>query len=168
MKTKTLKLTMTSLFAALICVATLIIRITTMGNGYIHLGDAFVVLSGILLGPVNGALAAGIGSAFADVFAGYIQYAVATFIIKALMAMISGLLYNKALHFIHKKVLKCIISSTIAGGLMIGGYLLFEIILYGFGAVASIPGNAVQAIASIIISSILVTPLEKVFKALYP
>ena len=92
MKTKTLKLTMTSLFAALICVATLIIRITTMGNGYIHLGDAFVVLSGILLGPVSGALAAGIGSAFADVFAGYIQYAVATFIIKALMAMISGLL----------------------------------------------------------------------------
>ena len=51
---------------------------------------------------------------------------------------------------------------------MIGGYLLFEIILYGFGAVASVPGNAVQAIASIIISSILVTPLEKVFKALYP
>ena len=36
---------------------------------------------------------------------------------------------------------------------MIGGYLLFEIILYGFGAVASVPGNAVQAIASIIISS---------------
>ena len=44
---------MTALFAALACVATMSIRIPTPGTGgYIHPGDAIVILAGIILGPV--------------------------------------------------------------------------------------------------------------------
>ena len=44
-----------ALFAALACVATMSLHIPTPGTGgYIHPGDAIVVLSGILLGPVYG------------------------------------------------------------------------------------------------------------------
>ena len=51
---------MTALFAALACVATMSIRIPTPGTGgYIHPGDAIVILSGIILGPVYGMLAGG-------------------------------------------------------------------------------------------------------------
>ena len=51
--TKVRKLTTTALFMALTCVATSIIKIPTVGTGgYVHPGDAFVVLSGILLGPL--------------------------------------------------------------------------------------------------------------------
>ena len=61
------KTVMAALFAALACVATMSIRIPTPGTGgYIHPGDAVVILSGIVLGPVWGLLAAGIGSAMAD------------------------------------------------------------------------------------------------------
>ena len=46
---------MTALFAALACVATMSIRIPTPGTGgYIHPGDAIVILSGVILGPVWG------------------------------------------------------------------------------------------------------------------
>ena len=58
------KIIMTALFAALACVATMSIRIPTPGTGgYIHPGDAIVILAGIILGPVYGMLAGGIGSA---------------------------------------------------------------------------------------------------------
>ena len=49
------KLILAALFAALSCVATMSIRIPTPGtSGYIHPGDAIVILSGIILGPVWG------------------------------------------------------------------------------------------------------------------
>ena len=80
----TRKLVMTALFMALVCTATMVIRIPTPGtNGYIHPGDALVILSGIFLGPVQGLLAAGIGSALADFLGGYLLYVPATFLIKA-------------------------------------------------------------------------------------
>lgn len=44
---------MTALFAALACVATMSIRIPTPGTGgYIHPGDAIVILAGIILGCI--------------------------------------------------------------------------------------------------------------------
>ena len=49
------KIIMAALFAALACVATMIIKIPTPGtSGYIHPGDAIVILSGAILGPVWG------------------------------------------------------------------------------------------------------------------
>lgn len=66
---------MTALFAALACVATMSIRIPTPGTGgYIHPGDAIVILSGVVLGPGYGFLAAGIGSALSDLIGGYFVY----------------------------------------------------------------------------------------------
>ena len=67
MNSKLKKIVMAALLAAFACVATMSIRIPTPGTGgYIHPGDAIVILSGVILGPVWGLLAAGIGSAMAD------------------------------------------------------------------------------------------------------
>lgn len=64
----TKKLVIGALMAALTCIATMIIKIPTPTLGYIHLGDGLVLLCGIVLGPLGGALSAGIGSMFADIF----------------------------------------------------------------------------------------------------
>ena len=48
----TKKLIFAALMAALTCVSTMIIKIPTPTNGYIHPGDGFVLLSGLLLGPL--------------------------------------------------------------------------------------------------------------------
>ena len=87
---------MTALFAALACVATMSIRIPTPGtSGYIHPGDAIVILAGIILGPVYGMLAGGIGSALSDLIGGYFVYVPITLVIKGLVALVSGLIYQK-------------------------------------------------------------------------
>lgn len=78
------KLVTAALLSAMTCVATMIIKIPTPTFGYIHPGDGFVLLCGVVLGPLPGALAAGIGSMFSDIFSGYVTWAPATFIIKAL------------------------------------------------------------------------------------
>ena len=53
------KIVLTALFAALSCVATMSIKLPTPGTGgYIHPGDAMVILSGVVLGPWWGLLAA--------------------------------------------------------------------------------------------------------------
>lgn len=147
--------------AALTCVATMIIKIPSPLKGYINLGDCIVLLSGWLLSPIWGFLAAGLGSALADVLSGYVIYGPATFLIKGLMALVAfygyKLLKNKCGKFASK-----IISGIVAEVVMIVGYFFFAGILYGFGpAVINIPANAVQGAAGIIIGIILAKVLEK-------
>lgn len=95
--TKTLVIA--ALMAALTCMATMIIQLPTPTFGYIHLGDTFVILCGIILGPVTGGLAAGIGSMMADILSSYAIYAIPTLIIKFVSAFLAGYAYRKLLHF---------------------------------------------------------------------
>ena len=156
MKNKTKEIVSASLLAALVCVATMVIKIPSPFKGYVNLGDCAVLLSGWLLSPVYGFLAAGIGSAFADVFSGYVLYAPATFFIKGLMALAAGYVFR----MFHKKLGE--VPSRIIGGvtaeiLMVAGYLLFESILYGFGAaVLNVFANAVQGVAGLGIGMMLI------------
>ena len=58
------RLVLAALFAALTCTATMVLQIPSPMSGYVNLGDCFVLLSGVFLGPVWGFLAAGTGSSF--------------------------------------------------------------------------------------------------------
>ena len=150
------KLILAALFAALSCVATMSIRIPTPGTGgYIHPGDAIVILSGVILGPVWGFLAGGIGSALSDLIGGYFIYVPITFVIKGLVALAAGLLYQKI-----GKNQKSRYIAVILGGItdivfVAGGYFICEFFLYGSGAAASIPANIIQGIGGLIISAVL-------------
>lgn len=143
------KLITAALMAALCCVATVAIHFPTP-TGYIHPGDAFVLLSGVILGPIYGGLAAGIGSMFADIFVAYPYYWV-TLIIKALAAVVAGLLYKKV------RIKYVIVLIAILGEVIVTlGYFLFEIPVYGLKtAIVDIPLNLIQNIFAIIISSLL-------------
>ena len=57
---KVQKLVVSALMAALTYVATMVVQIPSPMNGYVNLGDCFVLLSGWLLGPWYGGAAAGI------------------------------------------------------------------------------------------------------------
>ena len=155
MKSNTKKIVMAALMAALACVATMIIKVPSPLKGYLNLGDCVVLAAGWMLSPIYGFLAAGLGSALADLFSGYVVYAPATFLIKGCMALIAYFGFR----LLHKKVSDLpsrIISGTAAEMLMILGYFVFEGCMYGFGpSVVNIPANAVQGIAGLIIGIIL-------------
>ncbi len=162
MKTETKKIVMAALLAALCCVATMIIKIPSPLKGYLNLGDCIVLLSGWLLSPLYGFLAAGLGSALADVFSGYVTYAPATFVIKGLMAIVVfygfRLLQNKVGNLPSR-----IISGIVAEIVMVLGYFVFEGFLYGFlPSVVNIPPNGVQGVAGIIVGVILIKIFEKI------
>ncbi len=89
-----LRIVMTAVFAALTLLATFVFKIQTPAFGYIHIGECFVILSGIMLGPLYGGLAAGIGSGLADLLGGYAIWAPGTFFIKLASAAAAGLLFR--------------------------------------------------------------------------
>lgn len=152
---------MAALMAALACVATMIIKIPSPLKGYINLGDCIVLVAGWMLSPTYGFLAAGLGSALADMFSGYVTYAPATFVIKGLMAIIA--FYGFKL--LHKKLGNLpsrIISGVAAEIMMILGYFVFEGFLYGFvPSMVNIPANGVQGIAGLVIGIVLMKVFEK-------
>ena len=161
MKTTTQKIVISSLFAALICVATMLIKIPSPLKGYINLGDGIVLLAAWILPLPYGVIAAGLGSALADLFSGYVVYAPATFLIKALMAVVAYSFYKLFTKKLKSTVSK-IFSGILAEIVMILGYFLFEGILYGFvPSLVNIPANAVQAVAGIVIGVALITIFEK-------
>ena len=160
---KVKKMTTTALFMALTCISTMIIKLPTPGTGgYVHLGDAFVILSGILLGPVYGAIAGGIGSALADLLGGYFIYVPITLLVKALIALGVGLIYHKFAKNLHNIIFKCILCGIYATVLVAGGYLFFESFMYGSAALASVPANIGQGISGLVISTILLPILQKI------
>ena len=150
------KLILAALFAALSCVATMSIRIPTPGtSGYIHPGDAIVILSGVILGPVWGFLAGGIGSALSDLIGGYFIYVPITFVIKGLVALAAGLLYQKIGKNQKSRYIAVILGGVADIILVAGGYFVCEFFIYGAGAAASIPANIIQGVGGLVISCIL-------------
>lgn len=147
-----------ALFAALTCFATYIIRIPSP-TGYIHPGDSFVILSGIILGPIYGALSAGIGSMLADILAAYPQYAIASFIIKALVAMVCSFIYRR----LKRKLYSLAVAGVVGGIIVTLGYFTVEYFMYGFGgALSGVPLNIVQNIFGIILSLMLYPLLSRI------
>lgn len=154
MKTKVQKTVISAMFAALACVATMVIKIPVPAtNGYIHIGDCIVLMSGWMLGGVYGTLAAGIGSMLADVLLAYPLYAPGTFVIKALVALTAFVVY-KLINTKTNKFLAYVISAFVAEVVMVAGYFIYEALFlsYGIGAAASIPANLVQGAGGVVIS----------------
>lgn len=157
MNSRLKKIVTAALFAALACVATMAIRIPTPGtSGYIHPGDAIVILSGVVLGPGWGLLAAGIGSAMADLLGGYFIYVPITFVIKGAVAFASGTVYRKIGNTEKSRYAAVILGGVCDIILVAAGYFICEVMLYGAAAAAaSVPANIVQGIGGLVMGVVL-------------
>jgi uncharacterized membrane protein len=159
----------------------MIIKIPTPTGGYIHPGDGMVLLCGIILGPGMGALAAGIGSMLSDLFGGYLVWVPATFVIKALTAMVAGILFRRTGQLLAGKksgfTLRIVLGGIIGEAIMVFGYFLFEIGLNAAGnggftsaaiaggiaySAAGIPANILQGVTGIVIACVLLPILGQV------
>lgn len=161
MYSKTKKIVGAALFAALVYIATSLIIIPSPLKGYLNLGDCIVLLAGWMLTPGYGFLAAGLGSALADLFAGYVTYAPATFIIKGAMAIVAFACFKLMSNKLGKLPAQ-IIGAVLAELLMVTGYLVFEGFLYGFvPSLVNVPANATQGVAGIVIGIVLIKVFEK-------
>lgn len=156
------KVILAALFAALTCAATFSIRIpTVLTAGYIHPGDAIVILSGVFLGPVYGAAAAAVGSAMSDLLGGYFIYVPITFLIKGTVAFLTG----KAFAYLKQRDMRL---GVLAGGVIdtvvvVFGYALCEAIIYTpASALVNMLPNMVQGLSGLVLSLILFQLLASV------
>lgn len=150
---------LTAMFASMVCVCTLCVQIPSPMNGYINLGDVLVLISAFLLGSRYGTLAAGLGSALADLFSGYALYAPGTLIIKAATSFLAAILAERSCHCL-PVTLRRVLAALAGEAVMVLGYLLYAwfFLAHGPAAIASIPGNMVQAAVGVLLSVVL-TPL---------
>ncbi len=172
---KTTRIILAGLMMAMIVVATMLIVIPSpFTSGYIHLGDAIIFLSVLILGWKYGAVAAGAGSALADILVGYAVWAPWTLCIKGGMGAIMGLFILKAMQKPGRSLLGVpiyqLIGMILAGCFMVLGYYVAEGVIYGNFIVAAlgIPWNIVQfsvgtVIAVILAAALYKTPAKKFF-----
>ena len=159
---------MTALMMCLITVATMLIRVPIpFTQGYVHLGDAMIFLSVLLLGWKYGTVAAAIGSLLGDVIGGFAMWAPWTLCIKGGMAIIMGLLVASAAKSATPKIarldLKALIGMILGGAFMTFGYFVAEGIMYGnfVSAALGIPWNIGQFAVGMVIATILAAALGK-------
>ena len=162
MKIRTQDLALIALFIALCTVSTMLIRIPLPTSGYANLGDAIVLLAGWILGPIYGALAAGLGAALADLI-GYPIYAPATFIIKFAVAFFAAKLISRyeSLSFVHL----CVIG-LMCELIMLVGYYIYDAILLGniLSPALNLPGNIMQAVIGTLVAAFLYRHLSRFIK----
>ena len=149
-----------ALFAALACAGTFIA--VPLPIGYFNLGDIFVLCAAWCLGPVPGALAAGLGSALADIIMGYVLYAPATFLIKGCTALLAGALFRALFSALKTAFPARLLSAVVGEAVMVGGYFVFEAVFmgYGMGASVSVPGNLLQAACGVCGAVMLISVLQ--------
>lgn len=162
----TFRIVITSLFAALICVATMLVQIPIPATGgYANLGDGIILICAFLMNPLLAILAAGLGSMLADLLAGYVSFAFGTLVIKAGVACISTFVFRRwGMGKSTRQTLAAMIAAGIlAEAFMVLGYFAYEAIILGMGlgAAGAIVGNIGQGVVGVIVACVVAPVLMR-------
>ena len=138
------------IFAALVFIGTEL-KIPT-AIGYMNLGDGVILIASYFIGPAA-FFPAAIGSALGDLIAGYPVYIAPTFVIKGLMGVVSALIMKQSQGKRAAGLVLRLAAGIIAELIMVGGYFVFEMLMYGAeAALGSVSFNIIQAGAAIVIA----------------
>ena len=163
------KIVFIAMLAAVVCVVTFF-RFPLLGSK-VHFANTMCLLSGLLMGPVAGGLAAGFGSGLYDaLWGGYdIIQCLITFVSKFIMAWLcakiafSGGREAKSHGW---NVAACIIGALSSVGLYMLKTFVYQKFVYGFPAetvwatmLSKLPGSLVNAVVAMIVAPILYTAI---------
>ena len=166
------KITLIGMMAAVVCVVTLF-RFPLLGTK-VHFANTMCVLSGLLLGPVCGGMAAGLGSAIYDVLLGGYGAveALITFVNKFLMAWAAAMLVRTAGE---RPMWRVIIAGVVGAFTYMALYLfktwIFQKFVYGYAAdavwatlLSKAPGSFINACLASVASPIIYAALKPSLK----
>jgi uncharacterized membrane protein len=160
MNNKVMKIAMGGVLSAVIMLATVAFPIPLPNHmGFINFGDGVIFGVSAILGPFA-AIAAALGSALSDYLLGYAVYIPATAVIKGSMGLLAGLVLRR---FPKLPWYLMIALFAVCELIMVGGYFLYESLIYGVSAaVVTVPGNLMQGLAGIILGLAIVPLVRKV------
>lgn len=134
---------------ALSAIATMVIRIPIPATtGYFNIGDVFVVLAGLWLGPLAGLLVGGLGPTIADAI-GFPVFIPATMATKGLEGFLVGLIASRAKG---SSLRLRVVAAFVGGFTVVAGYFVFEAYIYpSLGR--SMPAFAITDIGAAIVEA---------------
>lgn len=145
------------MFAAMIFGLTML-HVPIGAGGYIHVGDAVIYVTAMLMGGPWAFISAAIGAACADIVSGFAVYAIPSAIIKVLIAVPFVLVCKKDSKLL---TFKTALFTIISGVITVLGYFAADMILYREGAIADIPANIIQAAGSAVVFIVLAFALDR-------
>lgn len=145
------------MFAAMIFGLTML-HVPIGAGGYIHVGDAVIYVTAMLMGGPWAFVSAAIGAACADIVSGFAVYAVPSAIIKILIAVPFVLISKKQSKLLS---VRSAIFTIISGVITVLGYFAADLILYREGAIADLPANIIQAAGSAVVFIVLAFALDR-------
>lgn len=150
-----------AVMTAVTTVLTMFVKIPTPTRGYLNLSDTMIFFSSYAFGPWVGGIIGGLGPALSDLISGYPQWAIFTFIIDGLQAVLVGLLVREF------KPANVVIGSLVAGVWKVFGYFIAGGILSGFGpALGEIIGSSFQMVVGLIVGFALFSAVRKAYPPL--
>ena len=174
-KLTTKKLVLTALMAALTVIGSYIrvkVPVDIGGPAAFHLGNIMCALSGLLLGPGLGGLAAGLGSALYDIFLdpAYFSECWLTFLMKGSYGLVAGLVAwagSKKWGYI-KAVLASLSGAVTYALLYLGKTYLKAVFIQGvahdagmIAVVGKLPATVFNAAVAVIFAPILGMAIRK-------
>lgn len=173
-KSKVTLMTIAAMMTALTTLATMFFKIP-IGLGYIHLGDAFVILAALMLPRKYACFAAGIGAAIADIIGGFAIWAPWTLAAKAIaVLLITSIAFperklhsnstsgnsNNDIRILSGRTISAFAVAAIWSAAI---YYIAEGVIYGNWQVplAGIPFNLFQVVVGAVIASALKKPFKR-------
>lgn len=151
---KTIDIVQIGIMAAIIYIATYLIKIPVGNKAVFHIGDSMVYLAAILLGKKKGVIAAALGMTLFDLTTPWFYWAPFTLVVKGGMAYLAAVIaYRK--DYNGENLWNNLFAFIIAGVWMVFGYLLSGFLVYklisnnALLALADIPANIGQIIVGI-------------------
>ncbi|RME44917.1 MAG: ECF transporter S component [Chloroflexi bacterium] len=150
-----------AILTAVTIVFTLAVRIPfAPTRGYFTLADVGVYFAAFAFGPLVGFIVGGLGTGLADILGGYAHFAIWSFLIHGFQGLVAGYLGARRGWF-------GLIAGWLAGAVvMVAGYFLVELALYGFGPAA---GEATTVnLPQVLIGGLLAIGLLIAVRRAYP
>lgn len=172
-------LCMAAVMAALVALGSkLEIQIPSiLGSSRFHLGNVMCALSGLLLGPWWGGLAAGIGSAIFDLFDPLrIMEAPITFLTKGLYGVVAGAVYFKVFkgksNYVSEAVASALAAVSYIAVYLVKCFFYNGLLVKGLtpdgawlGVLEKVPSSVFNGVVAVIFAPILGVALHKALKA---
>lgn len=160
-KTNVKTIVIASLAIAIIFILTAFVVVPIGQFGYVNVGDSGIMLFASMLSAPFAFLCSAIGSALADIYLGYSQYALFTFIIKGLEGLCIALLFKKI------KGKWQPLAYTVGMLCMVIGYYLSDVFLLqnAYAALGGVSFNLLQGATSVFIASVLHVMLYRHFQS---
>lgn len=155
---KTKLIVITALLTAVCACCTAFISIPMVGTGgYVHLGDAIIMISASILPFPFSLFVGAIGGVLGDLLVGAPVWAPFTFVVKALVVLFFT---SKKSKIINSRNILAILPAL---AVTVVGYYFAEALIYSnyIAPFASMIGNVIQIIASAVIYIILGVALDK-------